>query len=224
MILRKFDIRFGSLMRKLNIVKYTVKAMKAFFQGWVVAILVMAAAIAGNIQTVISKDVKTVNFLLAQTPVKADELELAVSLPKLAEVIFKGGESSSGQIIGIDAQGQALSIQRSGKTATIPLSQIAKVVFKNERFVYTSNELPIMRSIQIDRPQGKPVTWSGIPINTFTIKNPIQGQAVVKLKPPVVSTAQLRGIRSVARNRQYVIDEIQFNSQQRTITILAKPY
>ncbi|WP_219930030.1 hypothetical protein [Nostoc commune] len=96
------------------------------------AILVMAAAIAGNIQAVISQDVKTRNLLLAQTPVNADELELAVALPELAEVILKRGESNSGQITGIDAQGEALSIQRSGKTATIPLSQIARVVFKEE--------------------------------------------------------------------------------------------
>lgn len=197
--------------------------MKAFFQGWVVAILVMAAAIAGNIQAVISQDVKTGNFLLAQTSVNADELELAVALPELAEVILKGGESSSGQITGIDAQGEALSIQRSGKTATIPLSQIKKVVFKNGALVYRSNGRQIIRG-ERDRPAGKLVTWSGIPLNTFTVKNSTQGQAVVKLKPPVVSTAQLRGIQSVARDRQYVVDEIQFNSQQRTITILAKPY
>nr|MDZ8232160.1 hypothetical protein [Nostoc sp. ChiQUE02] len=210
-------------MRKLNIVKYTVKAMKAFFQGWVVAILVMAAAIAGNVEAVIGQDVKTGNFLLAQTPVNADELELAVALPELAEVIFKGGESSSGRVIGIDAQGQALSIRRNDKTATIPLSQIQKVVFKNRALVYRSNGRQIIRG-ERDRPTGKPVTWSGIPLNTFTVKNSTQGQAVVKLKPPVVSTAQLQGIQSVARNRQYVVDEIQFNSQQRTITILAKPY
>jgi len=197
--------------------------MKAFFQGWVVAILVMAATLAGNIQAVISKDVKMGNLLLAQTQIKADELELAVALPELAEVILKGGESSSGQITGIDAQAEALSIQRSGKTATIPLSQIQRVVFKNGALVYRSNGIQIIRG-ERNRPTGKPVTWSGIPLNTFTVKNPTQGQAVVKLKPPVVSTAQLQGIQSVARNRQYVVDEIQFNSQQRTITILAKPY
>ncbi|HYX16298.1 MAG TPA: hypothetical protein VE944_18390 [Nostoc sp.] len=210
-------------MRNLNIVKYTVKAMKAFFQGWVVAILVMAAAIAGNIQAVISQDVKTGNLLLAQTPVKADELELAVALPELAEIILNGGESSSGRVIEIDAQRQALSIQRSGKTATISLSQIAKVVFKNGALAYRSNGRQIMRGGG-ERPTGKTVSWSGIPINNFTVKNTTQGQAVVKLKPPVVSTAQLRGIQSVARNRQYVVDEIRFNSQQKTITILAKPY
>ncbi|WP_322730112.1 hypothetical protein [Nostoc sp. ChiQUE01b] len=197
--------------------------MKAFFQGWVVAILVMAAAIAGNIKTVMGQDIKRENFLLAQTPVNADELELAVALPELAEVMLKGGESSSGRVIGIDAQGQALSIQRSDKTATIPLSQIQRVVFKNGALVYRSNGRQIIRG-ERDRPIGKLVTWSGIPLNTFTVKNPTQGQAVVKLKPPVVSTAQLQGIQSVARNRQYVVDEIQFNSQQRTITILAKPY
>jgi hypothetical protein len=208
---------------KVNIVKYTVKAMKAFFQGWVVAILVMAAAIAGNIQAVIAQDVKTGNFLLAQTPVNADELELAVALPELAEVILRGGESSSGRVIGIDAQGQGLSIQRNDKNTTIPLSQIAKVVFKNAASAYRSNGRQIIRGGG-DRPTGKSVTWSSIPMNNFTIKNPTQGQAVLKLKPPAFSTAELRGIQSVARNRQYVVDEIQFNPQQRTITILAKPY
>ncbi|WP_251956535.1 hypothetical protein [Nostoc commune] len=197
--------------------------MKAFFQRWVVAILVMATAIAGNIQAVISQDVKTGNLLLAQTPVNADELELAVALPELAEIILNGGESSSGRVIGIDAQRQALSIQRSGKTATISLSQIAKVVFKNGALAYRSNGRQIMRGGG-ERPTGKTVSWSGIPINNFTVKNTTQGQAVLKLKPPVVSPAQLRGIQSVARDRQYVVDEIQFNSQQRTITILAKPY
>ncbi|WP_335030655.1 hypothetical protein [Nostoc sp.] len=187
------------------------------------AILVMAAAIAGNIKTVIGQDVKRENFLLAQTPVNADELELGVALPELAEVMLKGGESSSGRVIGIDAQGQALSIRRNDKTTTIPLSQIKKVVFKNGALAYRSNGRQIIRG-ERDRPTGKLVTWSGIPLNTFTVKNSTQGQAVVKLKPPVVSTAQLRGIQSVARNRQYVVDEIQFNSQQRTITILAKPY
>ncbi|MCC5654881.1 hypothetical protein LC609_34990 [Nostoc sp. XA013] len=210
-------------MRNLNIVKYTLKAMKAFLQGWVVAILVMAGAIAGNIQAVISQDIKTGNLLLAQTPVNADELDLAVALPELAEVILKGGESSSGQITGIDAQGEALSIQRSGKTATIPLSKIQRVVFKNGALVYRSNGRQIIRG-ERDRPTGKLVTWSGIPLNTFTVKNSTQGQAVVKLKPPVVTTAQLRGIQSVARNRQYVVNEIQFDSQQKTITIVAKPY
>ncbi|MEH2011111.1 hypothetical protein [Nostoc sp.] len=198
--------------------------MKAFFQGWVVAILVMAAAIAGNIQAVMSQNIKTGNFLFAQTQIKADELELAVALPELAEVFFKKGEStSSGRVIGIDAQGQALLIQRNGKTAKIPLSQIARVVFKKEALAHRSNRSPIIRGGG-ERPTGKPVTWSGIPINNFTLKNSTQGQAVVKLKPPVVSTAQLQGIQSVARNRQYVVDEIQFNSQQKTITILAKPY
>ncbi|MEH1994376.1 hypothetical protein [Nostoc sp.] len=197
--------------------------MKAFFQGWVVAILVMAAAIAGNIEAVIGQNIKTGNLLLAQTPVNADELELAVALPELAEVMLKGGESSSGRVIGIDAQGEALSIQRSGKTATIPLSQIQRVVFKNGASVYRSNRQQIIRG-ERDRPTGKTVTWSGIPLNTFTVKNPTQGQAVVKLKPPVVSTAQLWGIKSVATDRQYVVDEIQFDSQQRTITILATPY
>lgn len=210
-------------MRKLNIVKYTIKAMKTFYHGWVVAILVIATTLLGNIQAVISKDVKTGNLFLAQTQINANELDIAVALPELAEVILKGGESRSGRIIGIDAQGQALSIQRSGKTATILLSQIQRIIFKNAALAYRTNGRQIIRG-ERNPTTGKAVTWSGIPLNTFILKNPTQGQAVVKLKPPVVSPAQLRGIQSVARNRQYVVDEIQFNSQQQTLTILAKPY
>ncbi|MDZ8029092.1 MAG: hypothetical protein RMX97_31020 [Nostoc sp. DedQUE11] len=197
--------------------------MRTFFQGWIVAILVMAAALAGNIEAVISKDVKTENFLLAQTQIKADELELAVALPDLAEIVLKGGNSSSGRVVGIDANGELLSIQRSGKTGTIPLSQIQKVIFKNGALVYRRDGSQFIRG-ERNRSTGKAVTWSGIPLNAFTVKNPAQGQAVVKLKPPIVSTAKLQGIQSVARDRQYVVDEIQFNQQQRTLAIQAKPY
>jgi hypothetical protein len=91
-------------------------------------------------------------------------------------LILKGGESSSGQITGIDAQEEALSIQRSGITTTIPLNKIQRVVFKNGALVYRSNGRQIIRG-ERDRPTGKLVTWSGIPLNTFTIKQFYSGSS-----------------------------------------------
>jgi hypothetical protein len=61
-------------------------------------------------------------------------------------------------------------------------------------------------------------------MSAFRMQDASQGQAVVSLRPPIVSAAQLRGIRQVASDRQYVVDEMRFNPQQRTMTILVTPY
>lgn len=197
--------------------------MKTFFKVLVVALLVTGAEVARDTHAATSRGVETGNFLSAQAQVKADEQPVPVALPELADVFLKGGESSSGRVMAIDAQGQTLLIQRNGKSASIPLSKIERVVFKEGVKVYRSDGREIIRG-ERERPVGKPETWSGIGLSTFRMQNTTQGQAVVRLGPPVVSKAKLRGILSVASGRQYVVDEMQFNLQQKTMTIRATPY
>jgi hypothetical protein len=144
-------------------------------------------------------------------------------LPTDAEILLKGGQSSSGRVTGIDGQGQKLLIERGRSAGSIPLSKIEKVVFRDGALVYRSDGRQIIRG-ERERPVGRQATWSGIGLSAFRMQNASQGQAVVSLKPPIVSVAQLRGIRQVASDRQYVVDEMRFNSQQRTMTILATPY
>jgi hypothetical protein len=195
--------------------------MKAFFKVWVVALLVTAAGWAGDNHATTSKDVETQNFLSAQAQVKVDEALVPVALPTDAEIFLKGGQSSSGRVTGIE--GQKLLIERGRSAGSIPLSQIEKVVFRDGALVYRSDGRQIIRG-ERERPVGRQATWSGIGLSAFRMQNANQGQAAVRLRPPIVSAAQLRGIRQVASDRQYVVDEMRFNSQQRTMTILATPY
>jgi hypothetical protein len=197
--------------------------MKGFFNVLVVTLLAMAVGLARDTYAANSKDVELRNFRSAQAQVKADEVAVSIALPALADIFWKGGNSSSGQVMEIDAQEQTLSIQRSGRSASIRLSKIDKVVFKNGAAVYRSDGRQIIRG-ERERPVGSQETWSGVTLSTFDIQNPSQGLAVVRLSPPVVSTAKLRGIQQVARDRQYVVDEIRFNPEQGTMTILATPY
>jgi len=198
--------------------------MKAFIKLMVVGFLATAAGLAENTSSAIGNEVKTGNFLLAQAPVKVQAVALPVALPDLADIYLKGGESRSGRVIGIDAKGQTLLIQRSGSApASISLSKIEKVAFRNAAVAYRSDGRQIIRG-ERQRPTGKPVNWNGIPLDTFSIKDPNQGQAEVKLGPPVVTPERLSGIQSVAKDRQYVVDQIQFDPQKRTMTIQATPY
>ncbi|MCM0589351.1 MAG: hypothetical protein HEQ19_09705 [Gloeotrichia echinulata CP02] len=197
--------------------------MKALFKLIVVGLLTTAAGLVGNNLSAIGKEIKTGNFLLAQTPVKTQTVPVA--LPELADIFLKGGESSSGRVIGIDVKGQKLSIQRQGSSTTyiIRLSKIEKVVFRNVAKAYRTDGRQIIRGDR-QRLTVKPDNWNGIPLDTFNIINPQQGQAQVKLGPPVVTSAKLSGILSVAKDRQYVVEQIQFNPQKKTMTIQATPY
>lgn len=197
--------------------------MKPYLKGLFVAVLATVTALAANFQAVTGQNVEKKKILLTQAQVQVQPVAVSVALPELAEVLLKGGESRSGRVTAIEPSGQTLSMQRSGKTFTIPLKQVEKVVFRNGATVYRSNGQQIIRG-ERDRPKGQPVNWNNLPLGTFTIKNATQGLAVVNLVPPVVSPEWLRGIESVAKDRQYVVDEMQFNLQQKTMSIRATPY
>ncbi|MBP5971459.1 hypothetical protein HW132_01590 [Brasilonema sp. CT11] len=196
--------------------------MKPYFKV-IVAIFALITELAANSQVVSSQNVEKKNFFFTQAQVKPEPVAVSVALPELADVSLKGGESRSGRVTAIDPSGQTLSMQRSGKTLSIPLKQVDKVVFRNGATVYRSNGHQIIRG-ERDRPQGQQVTWNGLPLSTITIKNASQGLAVVNLEPPVVSPERLLGIKSVARDRQYVVDEMQFDLQQKTMSIRVTPY
>ncbi|BBD61593.1 hypothetical protein NIES2109_44260 [Nostoc sp. HK-01] len=196
--------------------------MAAFLKVMFAGVLMTGGVLAANTISAIAKEVKTGNLLIAQTPAKSQVIALPIALPDSADISLKDGESVSGRVIKVDPQGQTLTIQRSSKTRSIPLNKIDKVLFKNAA-AYVTRVYPRMRG-ERKRPIGKPITWNGVPLNTFTIKNPVKGEAEVTLAPPVVSRAGLLGIQSVAKDRQYVVDQIQFNPQKRTMTIQATPY
>lgn len=195
--------------------------MKPYFR-LIVAIL-MTTGLSAKSQAVTGQNVEQKNLLVTQVQSKVPPVAVSVALPELADVSLKGGKSLSGRVTGIDSSGQTLSMQRRDKTLPVPLKEVEKIVFRNGATAYRSNGHQIIRG-ERDRPRAQQVLWNGVQLKTFIIKNANQGLAVVNLEPPVVSPEQLLGIQSVARDRQYVVDEMQFDLQQKTMSIRATAY
>ncbi|MFB2922348.1 hypothetical protein [Aerosakkonema funiforme] len=193
--------------------------MKTFLKILAVALVATAPQLTGDTHAATSQNLPTGNLLTAQ--VNADEAPVPVALPNLADVLLNGGESSSGRVTAIDSQ--KLSLQRDSNSTSIPLSQVKKVVFRESGLVYKASGQPVIRG-DGTTPAAKQAVWSGVPLNAFRVQDPLIGQAEVRLGPPVVTRLRLQGIVSVAKDRTYVVDEIQFDLQKRTMTIMATPY
>lgn len=136
-----------------------------------------------------------------------------IKLLTQAQIVMKGGDKRDGQVVKIDQKGQKLWIQASGQQRSLPLNQIDKIMFRKSPPPPSSNRGLVLRS-------GK-FQWNGIPMSAFELKDAAKGQAVVKLGPPVVNREQLREILGAAKSRQFVVDEMRFNVQKKTMTILA---
>jgi len=174
--------------------------------------------------TVASQDLQRRDLPFLQAENNENKEPLKVSLPSPAQVMIKGGGSKIGQVIVIDSQGQKLVLKhQSGQTLSLPLSQVEKVVFKDGNVFYRTDGRMVMRG-NGNEPVGKQDSWVNIPLNDFKLGDANKGQGVVTLGPPVVDEDKLEGIRLVARNSQFVVDEMQFNLPKKTMMIKATPY
>jgi hypothetical protein len=195
--------------------------MKSFFKVIVVA-LATTPWLAQDARIAISRDIKTANFLTAQKQIQSEQPLVPVALPIVADVYLKGGESMSGRVTAIDSQTQQLSLERSRKSDSVPLSRIERLVFRSDAPAYRENGRRLRG--EGERPAGTQAAWSSF-LNTFRVRNTATGQAEVRLGQPI-TPKHLRGILAVANSpdRQYVVDEIRFDLQKRTMTIRATPY
>ncbi|MEG4885117.1 hypothetical protein QUB75_30690 [Microcoleus sp. K1-B6] len=152
---------------------------------------------------------------------------IPVALPTDAKISMKKGTPQSGRVVEIDEKTQKISLQRGRDKVSIPLGQIDKIVFSQSAVVYRRNRWPVYRGYGTSA-KGRRETWRGIPMKAFRLLDPNQGQAEVKLES-VLSLDKLDSIRSVmvgdGKNKpQFVVDEMQFDVQKKTITIAATPY
>ncbi|EKU97025.1 hypothetical protein Lepto7375DRAFT_1064 [Leptolyngbya sp. PCC 7375] len=154
-------------------------------------------------------------------PVLAQSSEIMISLPNDAEVSLKGIDGSrSGKVIGLD--NQHLTLQRSGNTTTISLDRIEQVSYdRNSPFYRSSGEI-VMRGSQVS-PIGAQDTWRDLPLSDFIFRDTNTGQAGVILDT-VLSSTELRGVSAVAQDSTYVVDEMYFDMQQSSITLVLTPY
>ncbi len=187
----------------------------------VVALFTVIAGMAVQVNAA-SQEVQKQNLPSLQAQASASQ-PIPVALPTQAEIVMKGGDKRDGRVVQIDEKAQQLWIQASGEKRSIPLSQINKIVFSKSPVFYLALGGPVIRGEHPPATETQ-AKWNGIPMSAFKLNDPVKGQAVVNLGPPVVSLAQLRGILGVAKDRQFIVDEMQFDVHKKTMTIVATPY
>jgi len=190
----------------------------------VVALFTGTAGMAAQVNAA-SQEVQKQNLRSVQAQANASA-PIPLALPTQAEIEMKGGGKRDGRVVQIDEKEQKVLIQGGQEKRSIPLGQIDKIVFPKTAEVYYSNGGPVVRGDRTAK--GRPETWRGIPINAFRLLDPNKGQADVKLES-VLSRDKLDSLRSVLvgdgkNKRQFVVDQMQFDVQKKTMTIAATPY
>jgi len=191
----------------------------------VVALFAVTAGMAAQVNAA-SQEVQKQNLRSIQAQANASG-PIPVALPTQAEIVMKGGDKRDGQVVQIDEKEQQLWIQGAGEKRSLPLSQIDQIVFPNNAVVYLSNRGPVLRGDRTPA-KGRRETWRGIPMNAFRLLDPNKGQADVKLES-ILSLDKLDSLNSVIvgdgkNKRQFVVDEMQFDVQKKTMTVVATPY
>jgi hypothetical protein len=187
----------------------------------VVALFTVTAGMAAQVNAA-SQEVQKQNLPSVQAQANASQ-PIPVALPTQAEIVMKGGGKRDGRVVQIDEKVQQLWIQLGQEKRSIPLGQIDKIVFPKSADAYRQNGERFIRG-ELPPATSNQAKWNGIPMSAFELKDAVKGQAVVKLGPPVVTRAQLRGILGVSKDRQFFVDEMQFDVDKKTMTIVATPY
>ena len=192
--------------------------MKGFFNILILTVLAIAASVSGEIAS------SVIPRFVAAAPASAttQSAPIPISLPDLAVITLNGGGERSGKVVGFDLQKQILLLQRGSDSTSVPLSQIAKVVYDHHAPFYREQGEPVIRGENAS-PTGSPVTWNNVPLSSFRLSSTSRGQADMMLDS-VLSSSQLRGVRAVASSSTYVLDAMQFNLQQKTMTVSVTPY
>ncbi len=190
----------------------------------VVVVIIVTACMAAQVNAA-SQEVQKQNLRSVQAQASVSQA-IPVALPTQAEIVMKGGGKRDGRVVQIDEKAQKILIQLGQEKRSIPLGQIEKVVFPNNAIVYRANGVPVIRGDGTPA-KGRPETWPDIPMNAFRLLDPNKGQANVL--GSVFPVDKLDSLNSVivgngGKKRQYVVDEMQFNVQKKTMTIVATPY
>jgi hypothetical protein len=191
--------------------------MKRFYSVLILALLTATVTGLGDMSLFVGQPAP-----LATATAVAQSAPIPVSLPAVAVITLKNGGERSGKVVGFDSQNRTILLKRGGDSSSIPLNQVAKVVYDRTAPFYREHGLLVMRGENAASP-GDPDSWSNVPLSNFKVNDASRGQAVVMLDS-VLPSSQLRGVRAVAGSSTYVLDEMQFNLQQRTMTVSVIPY
>ena len=163
------------------------------------------------------------SFSLPSHEIKSPKVQnntVSVALPYDATVTLKNNSIMSGKIAGFEPQQSQITLQRSGQSKTILITDVKKVEFGRE-FKLLHSGKPVIRGEEDDFDPNTVQTWQE-PLTHFKITNDHDGKAEVVLSN--LSRSRLRGILSVSKTNTYVVDELNFNHSNNYIIITAIPY
>lgn len=193
--------------------------IKALSSRLAVTLLAIATGLLTQ-ATVASQDLQRGDLPFLQAQVNQNKDLLEVTLPTEAVISLKGGKKLDGQVIEIDNKGQKLSVRQGREKQSLALDQVEKVEFNGTVFYRTDGRQAFRGDGGTLSPAGDQRTLPNIPMNAFTLEDANKGKAKVTFLPGELS----RGIRDTAKNRQFVVDEMQFNLPKKTMMIKATPY
>ncbi|EAZ88767.1 hypothetical protein [Crocosphaera chwakensis] len=152
--------------------------------------------------------------------IKVEKNTIPVALPYNARVTLKTNSTISGKIINFDPQQSNITVDRSGRSKTIKITDIEKVEFGKEVKLIHS-EKPVIRGEDNNFNPNTAQNWQE-PLTNFKITNAQDGKAEVILSN--ISRGKLRGIRAVSQTNTYVVDELSFNDNNNYIILTVIPY
>ena len=163
------------------------------------------------------------SFSLPSPEIKSTKVQnntVTVALPYDATVTLKTGSIMSGKITVFDQQQSMITLQRSGQSKKISMTDITKVKFGRQVKFIHSGEV-IIRGGDDDFDPNTIQTWQE-PLNHFKITNGQDGKAEVILSN--TSKGKLRGIIAVSQTNTYVVDELNFDHDNNNIILTVIPY
>ena len=149
---------------------------------------------------------------------QASDTHIPVVLPALSDIQLKNGDSISGKVSAITSQGVTVSL--GGNSASIPIADIQKVVFRNDAPTQ-GGELSLSLRGGKAPTSGSEKVFQGVPVDALQVKDTASGRAEVEMGT-VLDKSALRSIKAVTATSPLVVQEIVFSSPA-AMTIKARP-
>lgn len=115
--------------------------MKAFFKVLSIVLLVIATGLIENAAAIGGRNE------VAQAQSVSTNTLIPITLPTLANVVLKNGESMTGLVSAINPHKRSLQISLSGASRSLQITQVQRVTFRRDALVYTSDGRRIIRGM-----------------------------------------------------------------------------
>lgn len=148
-----------------------------------------------------------------------EDRAIPVRLPPLARVELKSKQSKSGRLTKIDPVAQQITLRLGNDSANFALADVGQISFQGE--LELQGKKIVIRGPKKDKPSDDNLEVWNVPLTDLRLLDANSGEAQLKLEK--VPDAKFQGIRSVAVDSTYVVEELRFESPE-TLTVRAVPH